>query len=46
MPDFVVVRAGTLDQSPDAKITMNIWTKSARKWSHIDPASKQVEGQP
>ena len=46
MMDYVVVRAGTLDQSPDAKITMNIWTKSARKWSYIDPASKRVEGQP
>jgi len=46
MPDFVVVRAGTLDGATDAKITTNIWTRSARKWAHIDPASKQVEGQP
>ena len=45
-PDFVVVRAGTLDSPHDAKITLNIWTRSAQKWAYIDPASKQVEGQP
>jgi len=45
-PDILVLRAGTLDQSGDMKITTNIWTRSARPWAHIDPASKQFPGQP
>jgi hypothetical protein len=28
------------------KITANIWTKSARPWAYIDPASAQNPGQP
>jgi len=28
------------------KITANIWTRSARSWSHIDPATQQFPGQP
>ena len=36
-PGFIVVRAGTLDDSSGMKITGNIWTASARPWSHIDP---------
>jgi hypothetical protein len=45
-PEMAVVRAGTLDDAGDMKITANIWTKSRRPWSHIDPASKQHPGQP
>ena len=45
-PGMVVVRAGTLDNAGDMKITAHIWTKSKRPWSHIDPASQQVPGQP
>ena len=45
-PQMVVVRAGTLDDSSGLRITTNIWTKSARTWSHIDPATKQFPGQP
>lgn len=45
-PQMIVVRAGTLDDSNGLKITANIWTKSARSWSHIDPATKQFPGQP
>ena len=45
-PGMVVVRAGTLDNPGEMKITANIWTKSARPWSYIDPASPQVPGQP
>ena len=45
-PAMVVVRAGTLDNAGDMKITAHIWTKSARPWSHIDPAAKQIPGQP
>ena len=45
-PETLGVRAGTLDDSSGLKITTHIWTKMARPWSHIDPAAKQVEGQP
>ena len=45
-PETLVVRAGTLDDSSAMKITMNIWTRSARPWAWIDPASKQHPGQP
>jgi len=45
-PETVVVRAGSFDAAPAMKITANIWTKSARSWAHIDPASKQFPAQP
>ena len=45
-PELLGVRAGTLDDSADLKISTHIWTKRARPWSHLDPAAKQVEGQP
>ena len=45
-PETVVVRAGTMDNAGDMKITAHIWTKSARPWSYIDPAAKQIPGQP
>ena len=35
-PGFVVVRAGSLDESGGLKVGMHIWTSSARSWSHID----------
>jgi hypothetical protein len=45
-PGMVTVRAGTLDNAGDMKISTHIWTKSARPWSYIDPAAKQIPGQP
>src|SRR5919206_3459002 len=42
-PDMVVVRAGTFDNAGEMKIGTHIWTKSARPWSYIDPAAKQVQ---
>jgi hypothetical protein len=45
-PERMVVRAGTFDDSSAMKITTNIWTKSARPWSWIDPASEQLPGNP
>jgi len=36
----------TLDNSSGMKITMDIWTRSARPWGCIDPESKQFPGQP
>jgi hypothetical protein len=41
---FVVVRAGTLDDSSGLKIATHIWTASARPWSHIDPAAERHPG--
>jgi hypothetical protein len=46
MPEMMMVRAGTLDDSSGLKVTMSIWTKSAPTWGHVEPSSKQVEGQP
>jgi hypothetical protein len=45
-PENVTVRAGTLDDPPPMKITGNIWTRTARPWAWIDPASAQFPGQP
>lgn len=45
-PEIIVVRAGSFDDSSTLKITTNIWTKSARPWSWIDPASEQLPGNP
>jgi len=45
-PGMVTVRAGTLDNAGEMKITTHIWTRSARPWAYIDPASQQIPGQP
>jgi hypothetical protein len=45
-PETASLRIGTLDDSSGMKITANIWTKSARPWAWIDPATKQFPGQP
>ena len=45
-PDLVMVRAGGFDNPEGMKIATHIWTKSARPWAHIDPASQQIPGQP
>lgn len=45
-PERMVVRAGTFDDSSAMKITSHIWTKSARPWSWIDPATEQLPGNP
>ena len=45
-PDRLVVRAGSFDDSSTMKIVANIWTKSARPWSWIDPATEQLPGNP
>ncbi len=46
MPEFVALRAGSLDDPAGMKITTHIWTASARSWSWIDPATEQHPGQP
>lgn len=40
-PGFVVVRAGSLDDSSGLRIATHIWTRTARPWDHIDPATEQ-----
>lgn len=45
-PERIVVRAGAFDESGGMKVTSHIWTKSARPWSHIDPACEQLPGNP
>jgi hypothetical protein len=45
-PELTSLRVGTLDDAGTMKITANIWTKSARPWAFIDPATKQFPGQP
>ena len=45
-PERLVVRAGAFDDSSGMRITSHIWTKSARPWSHIDPACEQLPGNP
>ena len=45
-PETIALRVGTLDNPADMRITAHIWTRSARPWTYIDPASKQFPGQP
>jgi hypothetical protein len=45
-PENMALRIGTLDNAPPMKITANIWTRSARPWAYIDPASQKFPGQP
>jgi hypothetical protein len=35
-PDILVLKVGTLDDSSAMQVAMNIWTRSARPWMHID----------
>jgi hypothetical protein len=43
-PGFVVVRAGSLDDSSGMKITSDIWTATAPPWAYIDPSSERHPG--
>lgn len=46
LPQFRVIRIGTLDDPSSVRPTMNIWTVSAPEWSCMDPDLMQVERQP
>jgi len=46
IPETVVMRAGTFDDSEGMKVTFHVWTSRARSWHHIDPAAKQHPAQP
>jgi len=45
-PEMLALRAGTLDDTDNMRITAHIWTRSARPWSYIDPKATQHAGQP
>ena len=45
-PEMLSLRVGALDNAGDMKITAHIWTRSARPWSYIDPATQRHPGQP
>lgn len=45
-PQFVFVRAGTLDDPDLAAPTATIWTRSAPGWACFDPTLPKVDGQP
>jgi len=46
-PGLVVLKVGSLDNSSGMQVAMNIWTRSARPWMHIDPNSVQhAQGRP
>ena len=38
---FIVIRAGTLDDSSRLKIGTHIWTSTAPAWVHIDPSTER-----
>jgi len=41
MPEVTVLKVGSLDAPVDMKVVMNIWTRSARPWTRLDPAIEQ-----
>ena len=45
-PEFVILRAGTLDDTALAKPSLNIWTDSAPEWAHHDPSLPTTPRQP
>ena len=45
-PHLLFIRAGTLDDSSIVAPVMNIWTRQAPQWAHLDPRLPMVPGQP
>jgi hypothetical protein len=45
-PQFILVRAGALDDPNLAAPSATIWTKSAPVWACLDPDLPRIEGQP
>jgi hypothetical protein len=43
LPEFMVLKVGTLDDPSSLKMTMNIWTRSARPWMPIDETLENYE---
>lgn len=46
LPDFAMVRAGTLDDTSWINPVAHIWTKSAQPWIELGENSLKIEGQP
>jgi hypothetical protein len=45
-PHLIFLRAGTLDDPSIVSPAVNIWTRQAPQWVHLDPDLPQVAGQP
>ena len=45
-PHLIFLRAGTLDDASIVRPAMNIWTRQAPQWAHLDPDLPMVSGQP
>jgi hypothetical protein len=45
-PDFIAVKAGSLDDPAWFKPTTCIWTSSAQPWSRLDPELAHFEREP
>ena len=43
-PDFLVLKAGSLDHPEGLKVVMNIWTRSRRPWTLMDESLESHEG--
>lgn len=43
-PDFLVLKAGSLDHPEGLKVVMNIWTRSRRPWTLMDGSLESHEG--
>ncbi len=46
MPDFFVVRAGSLDDPGRYKPQMISWAAAAQTWDHVDPALPKFDRMP
>lgn len=45
-PGVLIVKAGSLDDPSRFRPRMNIWTRSAAPWIHLDPSLPAFEGNP
>jgi len=43
-PEFLVLKAGTLDRHEGLRVAMNIWTRSRRPWTLMDTSLESHEG--
>jgi hypothetical protein len=46
LPEYVVVRAGALDDPEAGRPASTIWTGSAPRWGYVDPGLPACEGHP
>lgn len=43
-PEFLVLKAGTLDSHEGLRVAMNIWTRSRRPWTLMDTSLESHDG--